>query len=208
MLGHNTAITQATVPTQSQALELLYNDYLRPVIDRLPASTAVTKAFESEDVLLLIHEHLHDLTRVFCQYAEVQFDIEDIDGSRESGLMNLQQFILLVTDYDFLGPIIRREPSIGNHDGKSPTVDVSGKEDITLKDVRQVFSASQHDTAMNDAEIQLEDDSHKETMVFPEYIEAIIRLGFLKYSSVNANDHSDHYFECVRLAIGKIVSAN
>ena len=136
--------------------------------------------------------------------------------------MDLQQFILFCTDFDFIGSISfslvdgtssvtsntnNNINSTSNSNSNSNNDNHGGKDDITLKDMRQVFSASQHDTAMNEAENQLEDDNHQETMVFPEYIEAIVRLGFLKYSSSRENNDK-HHFECVRLAITKVSSTN
>lgn len=242
---------------------MLYSNYLQPVIDRLPASTAVKKALDSEEVLLLIHEHLDELTRAFCHYGEETTSsslenptIDDMDGIRGSVMMNLQQFITFSTEFDYFGPIhpIPMESrsdrstntsttgncnnvimdndisisdasnsSISNNNNSKVTNSNFVKDEITLKDVRQIFSASQHDTTMNDVETQLiKDDSHKETMVFAEYIEAIVRLGFLKYpsspsscstsSSLGGNvehenvheHHQNHHFESIRLAIEKV----
>jgi hypothetical protein len=223
---------------------MLYSEYLQPVIDRLPASTAVKKALESEDFLLLIYHHLFDLTKVFCKYAECKFNSNNIDDSRDSGMMNLQQFTQFSTDFDFLGFVVdvsyddnaskseltlsSTTADIGYNDSENGNdndsqndndKDIRKQDDmtITLKDIRQVFSASQHDTAMNEAEIQLvEDDSHKETMVFPEFIEAIVRLGFLKYSpkskstskSLSSAEHDKYHIECIRLAIKKVTGTN
>ncbi len=194
---------------------MLYNEYLLPVIDRLPASKVVRKALNSEFVLLLIHEHLHELTRVFCKYAETEFDTNDLDYCRESGMMNLQQFILLVTDYGFVGGTTTKGKKVGkgvtamdNNDEEVDDEDggSSINNDITLKDARQVFSASQHDTAINDVEnTLLEEDDHKETMVFPEYIEAIVRLGFVKYSLPGESHDKDNY-ECVQRVMNKMIS--
>lgn len=184
---------------------MLFDEFLLPTIERLPASTAVKKALDSEEVLLHIYENLDDLTRVFCKYAETKLNIHDLEGIREIGMMNLQQFIILSTDCAFLGPIQTITATEDEKDGPNTIISV-GKDEITLKDVRQVFSASQHDTAMNDIELQfLEDDSHKETMVFAEYVEAIVRLGFLKYSFIGDNCRN-HHFECIRLAVAKITA--
>lgn len=213
--GHHAEIGHTATPTQSQALEMLYNEYLLPVIDRLPASTLVKKSLDSEDVLLHFYEHLDDLTRIFSKYSETQINIKDLDGIREIGMMNLQQFVALATECDFLGPIqiitSTDENTLESIVKKTNFMD-DAKDEVTLKDVRQVFSASQHDTAMNDVELQyLQDDSHKETMVFPEYIEAIVRLGFLKYSfggdSSNSNS-SNQQFKCVKMAVMKILASN
>ena len=182
---------------------------------------------DSEDILLLIYDHLDDLTHVFATYSETNLmNMKDLEGIREIGMMNLQQFIQLSTDCDFLGPTIalienndKKEDESGistttYHKQINPFGDVTTK-DITLKDIRQVFSASQHDTAMNDVELQfLEDDSHKETMVFPEYIEAIVRLGFLKYTihcdgaTLLRPTGNTQHFEFVRLAVSKVVSSS
>ena len=192
---------------------MLYSEFLQPVIDRLPASTAIKRALDSDEVLIFIHGHLDELTRIFCNYAEGTFNPKDVDGSREAGMMNLQQFTLLATDFGFLGPVIHNaNTNSSNNNDTNNSIVVS----IALKDVRQVFSASQHDTAMNDAENQLQDNCHMETMVFPEFVEAVVRLGFLKFVSVTAdsgeNDSedvrdTDNHFEKVRLAIQKVTSS-
>jgi hypothetical protein len=193
---------------------MLYNEHLLPVIDRLPASKLVKKSLESEDILLYFYEHLDDLTLIFSKYSETQINIKDLDGIREIGMMNLQQFVALATECDFLGPIqiitSTGEKTLENIVKITNFMDDGGKDAVTLKDIRQVFSASQHDTAINDVELQfLQDDSHKETMVFPEYIEAIVRLGFLKYSFGGGDSSNcNHQFECVKTAVSQILVTN
>ncbi len=211
--GHHAEIGHTATPSQSQALEMLYNEYLLPVIDRLPSSTLVKKSLESEDVLLHFYEHLDDLTRIFSKYSETQINIKDLDGIREIGMMNLQQFVALATECEFLGPIIQiiatTDENTNENIVKKTNFMNDGKDGVTLKDVRQVFSASQHDTAMNDVELQyLQDDSHKETMMFPEYIEAIVRLGYLKYSFGGDSNNCNQQFECVKMAVAKILASN
>jgi hypothetical protein len=187
--GHQTSISKAnaSTPTPSQAVEKLYEKYLQPVIDSLTICTAMKEALRSEEVLLYFWKNLEPLSRLFCKYAECRFDPNSLDGSVNNGMLNIKQFTTFVTDTDFLG-----------------TSECNNKQyNVTLKDVRQIFSASQHDS-MNEVEdqhTQQSGDNHQELMTFPEFIEAIARLGVIKFS----NDEVDKaHFNSIRSAIEKI----
>jgi len=58
--------------------------------------------------------------------------------SAQSGMMNLKQFCSFATDTEFLG-----------------NSELDMQYEVSIKDVRQVFSVSQHDTVMNENEICL-----------------------------------------------------
>ena len=187
--GHQTSISKANTctPTPSQAVKKLYEQYLQPVIDSLTVCTAMKEALRSEEVLLYFWENLETLSQVFCKYSDCRFDPNSLDGSVNNGMLNIKQFTSFVTDTDFLG-----------------TSECSHKHyNVTLKDVRQIFSASQHDS-MNEVEdqhTQQSGDNHQELMTFPEYLEAVARLGVVKYS----DDEADKtHFDSIRSAIEKI----
>ena len=73
------------------------------------------------------------------------------------------------------------------------------------KDVRQIFSASQHDSDVpaESERKKVEDDdnvsSHYELMIFSEFLEAVARLGVLKYHQDEAAKLED--YECIKLAV-------
>jgi len=75
---------------------------------------------------------------------------------------------------------------------------------IGPKDVRQIFSASQHDSdvpAETERKMIIEDNginSDQEVMVFSEFLEAIARLGVLKY---HQTDSKLEDYECIKLAV-------
>jgi len=99
---------------------------------------------------------------------------------------------------------------------------------ITQKDVRQIFSASQHDNieANESEQRKVADDdnlsSHQELMIFSEFLEAIARLGVLKYHSRHMKEGEGEddgaeveqeqeeqalsHYECIKLAVDRVCS--
>mmetsp|Transcript_5305 Transcript_5305/g.7933 ORF Transcript_5305/g.7933 Transcript_5305/m.7933 type:complete len:163 (-) Transcript_5305:107-595(-) len=157
----------------------------------MPVTAAIKASLVSEECLLMIHDHLTSLSQIFCQYAELEFSADgDNDVNvveefiREQGIMTVKQFGMFASDCKFLG------------------------RNVSMKDVRQVFSASQHDETMNEAEANV--DSHQEIMVFAEFIEAIARLGVLKYSSegesASGNDDEVLHIGAIRKAFDRVVT--
>lgn len=193
--GHQASISKASALTQSQAINMLYDQHLKPVIDQLPVGASVKVALGSEETLLFFHEHLDALSHIFCRYAKCSV------ATAESSMINLKQFSSFVNDADFVGGG-NSSSGGGGHDNEATTHDM-----VTSKDVRQVFSASQTDTVTNEAETRLVEGSdshdHQEQMVFSEFLEAVARLGVVKYSNVDGNRT---YFECIQLAVKKITS--
>ena len=182
---HDTTVSKASSPTPSQAVEMMYDEHFKPRIDQLPASAAIKASLGSEEGLLLLHHHLVSLRKTFCTYSETPFDEDTMDENIQNGAMTVKQFSAFATF--FLGIAM-------NENG------------VTMKDVRQIFSASQSDEASNEEETQLKDeniDSHQELMVFSEFIEAVARLGVLKHSSSNANNDESH-MDCIKMALERI----
>ena len=72
------------------------------------------------------------------------------------------------------------------------------------KVARQIFSASQHDSTNLDTEAKMTQDkgsdkeSDQEQMVFSEFVEAIARLGVVKWSEELG---TSSYLECIRRSI-------
>lgn len=89
---------------------------------------------------------------------------------------------------------------------------------LTLKDVRQIFAASQHDEIVNAEEKKVvadDDDArlnhHQELMTFSEFLEGLARLGVLKfggYEHVNGESEEEalSYYECIKLVVDKACS--
>ena len=179
--GREAAISKTSSPTPSQAMAMMFNVHFKPVIARLTVSTAIKASLGSEECLLLLHNHLVTLRRTFCVYIKSSFDEKTMDEHIQEGAMTVKQFSSFATL--FLG--------------------ISMNEDVTMKEVRQIFSAAQSDTE-NEAETRLTDvnfDSHQELMVFPEFIEAVARLGVLKYCK---RDAVKPEIECIKLALQRI----
>jgi hypothetical protein len=103
---------------------------------------------------------------MFCHYANLPYDKNSKDECVKAGVLNLKQFNQFASD-DFLG------------------ASVSGKNTITLKDARQIFSVSQNDGILSEAEDidfgnRNTTDDHQLEMNFPEFIEGVCRLCVLK----------------------------
>lgn len=187
--GHEASIAKAETPSQSQAIEMLYDDFLKPVIDKMPAGAAMKVALGSDEVLLCLHEHLSGLSSTFSKCAESEGGVSasELHISPPNGLITLRQFQTFATDAGFLG---------------STTSDEAKNDEVTVKDMRQVFSASQHDRTTNDDEMKLvqkgDRDSHQTQMDFAEFLEAVARLGVIKWK-----DFGYTHLERIRLAVEK-----
>lgn len=198
--GHQASIAKASTPSPYEAVKMLYYDFLEPFIDTKPSGASIRAALGSDEVLLLLYENIENLSHVFQKYSSQvgteHNDTEDKDSNEPniSGMMNIRQFGCFVNDTDFLSDI-----------AKSGDRQVGG-EHLTGKDIRQIFSASQHDTVSNPEEIKLvadggERDGHQEQMVFSEFLEGIARLGDLKWSDPNLT-----YLEKIRKAVTRACS--
>ena len=92
---------------------------------------------------------------------------------------------------------------------------------ISQKDVRQIFSASQHDNEASVTEQKkVRDDdnvsSDQELMIFSEFLESIARLGVLKWHNNNTTEMGKEgnessgddltYYDCIKLAVDKVCS--
>lgn len=209
--GYEVSVAKATMPTVPAALERIYQDYLYPVLKKMPAGSKMRDALGSDEVLLLFHQHLKQLSNVFEEYAEAnESDEASIHSKKDlpgipSGSMALKQFGLFASDSGFVGgdESIRRFSLVNATEsfiGNKPLVVTTG---VTVKDVRQIFAASQHDIVINDAEkkvITTYDKDHQELMVFSEFLEAIARLGVLKYH----NDSTLSHETCIKYAVAKV----
>lgn len=182
--GHQVSISTAMTPTQSNALQMLFDEYLKSVIQKISSGVVIKEALGSDDVLVLLYKNIDTLTKIFCEYAECK-DRESV----VNGIMNLKQFGSFATDAQFVGKC------------------VYSNVDVALKDVRQIFSASQYDsTAIEDGDDKLirnlktgrESESDQEEMVFSEFLEAIARLGVIKWSH---KYESASYLNCISRAL-------
>lgn len=221
-------ISKTKTPSIIKSVEMLYNDCLKHFIESKPAGTTMKAALGSDEVLLTFFEHLQDLSFVFQIYSSHEHDSEsnneeNMDASEAdpelptlSGMMNLKQFSNFVGDAELLGPVIVATHSdhsinsfdaLNNIDSPSPSsatdMEPLSSSTLTVKDVRQIFSASQHDTLTNPEEVMLvekggERDGHQQQMVFAEFLEGIARLGILKWSDPNMS-----YLDKIRRAIRK-----
>lgn len=171
------------IPSPSKALELLYNEHLKPLLNTLPLSRSDAKDFlRSDDGMLLLFEHFEIISKMFCNYANLPYDANTIDDSVKTGVMTLKQFNQFASN-DFLG------------------ASTSGTNNITLKNARQIFSVSQNDGILsksdaNDFGNTDATEDHQLEMSFPEFIEGLCRLCVLKYDTYEDQFKSvEHYLK-------------
>eukprot|EP00957_Ditylum_brightwellii_P160513 12219304-Ditylum_brightwellii.AAC.1 len=135
--GHEASISKASTPTLFQAIEILYHDSLKPVIDKILTGVSMKATLGSDEVLLLFHENLDNLAAAFCSYAESaegskvfdpNIDPDQTDDTPH-GMVDIKQFMNFATDADFLG-------SVSESDDENEA-NISCDTEITLKDLRQ-----------------------------------------------------------------------
>ena len=81
----------------------------------------------------------------FLRNTECSLNVNFPNESAQSGMMNLKQFCSFATYTEFLG-----------------NFELDMQYEVSIKDVRKVFSVSQHDTVMNENEICLVKEQGKD----------------------------------------------
>ena len=219
---------------------MIYEDFLSPVLEKMPAGSKMRAAVGSDSVLILMYDNLSKLAKCFEKYAdESNHDDEelangdDLEGgevvarSIPDGSMSIKDFASFTNDAGFVDEVVSRR-KFSDHGRKHSIMGNRSTSSITQKDVRQIFSASQHDNieANESEQRKVADDdnlsSHQELMIFSEFLEAIARLGVLKYHSRHTkegegeNDDAEvkqepeeqglSHYECIKLAVDRVCS--
>ena len=207
------------MPSVPVALKMVYEDNLLPVLTKMPAGSEMRDAIASDEVLLILHDNIDKLSRVFEQYSanadDSSTDASEVEHLSEANhTMTVAQFTKFTKDAKFIGgkEVIRRFSVLRKSFvvGEKPS-DV--KVGVTQKDVRQIFAASQHDLDVSEEEhkavsMNKDADHHQELMVFSEFLEGICRLGVLKYGSregADAKEKLSHH-ECIKLAVERAIT--
>jgi len=225
--GHQVTLSIAKLPSASKALEMIYHDFLSPVLENMPAGSKMRTAVGSDNVMILFYDNLTQLSAVFAQFAEESdeegINEEYLNDSGElsmipDGSMNCQHFGKFAADTGFVDSnILGRRFSA--HGRKHSIMGNRASSSVTQKDVRQIFSASQHDSDDNEVEQKkVADDEnldhHHELMIFSEFLEAVARLGVLKYQTHAKGKDAEKqeevlsHYECIKLAVKQVCSAS
>ena len=149
-----------------EALTKLFEDHLRPYIEANLAGTSIKSAIASDEVLLIFKEKEEELSKVFSIYGDRFADTSEVQSGENS--MNIQEFGNCIKD----AKLLERTTAKTN-------------DELTLKEVRQAFSGSQHDSAVGEEEKKAVAEgtrsSHQKQMIYPEFLEAIARIGTAKW---------------------------
>jgi hypothetical protein len=203
--GHSKAISHATTPSPSEALQMLFDQNLRPVLEAMPVAR-VKHALASKEAMLLFFEHLETLTAIFSSYADVIGE-DGVDGadanmsfdeSRATGATTFTGTVLppqgsLMTGTKFLS--FARDASFLQSNESDGGDDRSGLGECSPLDVRKAFAASRKDVSGGD-----------EGVNFPAFVEAVARLGimaFCRQCSENPCSGEDKLIACIRRALEK-----
>lgn len=172
--GHQVSISTAKLPAAPEALEMIYQDFLSPVLESMPAGKKMRAAIGSDSVMILLYDNLTQLAKVFEKYAEESADAEEVFSERLSeysgelpiipdGSMNVAQFSTFANDAGFLdGLALKDMRRLSSHGRKHSIMGSRSSSSIKQKDVRQIFSASQHDSieANESEQKKLDDDDN------------------------------------------------
>ena len=228
---------------------MIYQDFLSPVLEKMPAGSKMRAAVGSDSVLILMFDNLSKLAKCFEKYADESNHNDDeqltndddlgrggeevVARSIPEGSMSIKDFASFTNDAGFVDEVVVSRRKFSDHGRKHSIMGNRSTSSITQKDVRQIFSASQHDNieANESEQRKVADDdnlsSHQELMIFSEFLEAIARLGVLKYHSQHTkvgegeNDDAEveqeeegqehdeealSHFECIKLAVDRVCS--
>jgi len=207
---------------------MIYEEYLLPVLEKMPAGKKMREAVGSDSVLILYYDNLENLVKCFEKYTgesgdELSSSDDDSDdlisnSSIPDGSMSIQDFVRFANEGGFLDDV---QVSTIKHTGsrRHSIMGQRSSSTISQKDVRQIFSASQHDNEASVTEQKkVRDDdnvsSDQELMIFSEFLESIARLGVLKWHNNNTIEIGKEsssgddltYYDCIKLAVDKVCS--
>ena len=200
--GHSKAISHATTPSPSEALQMLYDENLQPVLAAMPVAR-VKQALASKEAMLLFYEHLETLMEIFAFYAKANGeDGADLNTSLESkatrntggsdtsppGTMSGANFLSFARDARFL-----QSAAENNNEGGDRSVAPT----CTPLDVRKAFAASRNDGADDGA-------------TFSEFLESVARLGIMTFYSQSDDDSSSdegRLIDCIRRGLERCNNA-
>ena len=208
--GQHIPNSMRNLPSAPKALQMVYDQHLAPVLAVMPAGSKMREAIASKEVLILFHDNLEELKGCFYIFAESESEDETI---------SLSEFSAFAMKAGFIGGGrrmgLQKSSSFRNKRAAERRHSITGDKTsvgVTPKDIRQIFAASQNDRPEEEVEQDSEDVSHYEEMSFSEFVEAIARLGVMKFAQGRSKEGTDEqqeepsYYECIKLAVEKACS--
>ena len=218
--GQHVSAELRNVPTAPGALEMVYDRHLENILAKMPAGSKMRDAIASREVLLLFHDNLEALRACFDSFK---------DSESKDGLIRLNEFSSFSMRSGFFAvgggggrrALLSKSSSFKNQRARERKHSITGDKtstNVCSRDIRQIFSASQNDAKEDDEHVNGgdEDIHHQEVMTFQEWLEAIARLGVMKFSHGRSkkedsedDEHEEEglsYYECIKLAVEKVCS--
>jgi hypothetical protein len=152
--------------TVAEKLGRLLDEYVLPLIARKLVGAVVKVALNTPEVLALFYDAHEALYAIFDEYSDATLEGDEA-GNLSDGLMTSSEFQLVVEDARLLG---------------ASRADID--DELTHKEVRQAFAAAQTEVAFGAEEKHAQaayQVSHLQLMSYPEFVEAVARVGALKW---------------------------
>mmetsp|Transcript_5508 Transcript_5508/g.11261 ORF Transcript_5508/g.11261 Transcript_5508/m.11261 type:complete len:543 (-) Transcript_5508:66-1694(-) len=156
------APTQPEVTDIAEALDLFMKHYCLPLIERHLYGAVAKHAVATDEVLAMFYDHLEELKAQFHSYSSISSPEEEAAGADVDDALTITEFGMLIEDSGLIGK-----------------TSANIEDELTLKETRQAFAAAQGEEE-GAGGIGLK---HNQMMDFPEFVEAIARLGCLKWEN-------------------------
>ena len=115
--GHQVSISKANLPTPPRALEMIYDEFLSPVLEKMPAGRPMRAAVGSDSVLILMYDNLDKLARSFEKYSKEsdeddELANDDTTNANEkqvripTGSLSIKEFSFFTADAGFVDEVM------------------------------------------------------------------------------------------------------
>ena len=152
----------------TEQLTNLLSGFITPYIEKRLVGAMIKHALGNDEVLALFYDNHEALYKCFDKYSDASVE-GDETSKLTDGMMTAAEFVMLIEDSGLIG---------------STGAPGETHDELTPKEVRQAFASAQTEVAFGAEEKALQGElalSHLQLMSYPEYIEAIARVGALKW---------------------------
>ena len=182
------------LPSVPKALKMWYEEFILPILTNFQAGTKTQDIITTDAVMVLLHDNLLQLGKVFKEYCANDFEERkaSVDGAGDrvtAEEMSLKGFTFFANNAGFI------DVEVVVHKSQEHRFSITGDRSsigLGVRYVHQIFAASQHDD-MDIADKKVDDVDHQQRMNIAELLEGVVRLGLLKYQNGTLAD-----YDCIR----------